>query len=61
MGDGIDIPIYVRVGFMERGLFNQQHQFNDRFYRRSLVKAQCIFVSENFPDARLNCNCAIDN
>ena len=27
--DGIEIPIYVIVGFMQRDQFNQQHQYND--------------------------------
>ena len=31
VADGIDIPIYVIVGFMQRGQFNQQHQNNDTF------------------------------
>ena len=31
VGDGIDIPIYVKVGFMQRDQFNQQHQSNDTF------------------------------
>ena len=26
VGDGIDIPIYVIVGFLQRDQFNQQHQ-----------------------------------
>ena len=29
VGDVIDIPIYITVGFMQRGQFNQQHQDND--------------------------------
>ena len=31
VGDGIDIHIYVKVGFMERDKFNQQHHNNDTF------------------------------
>ena len=54
--DGIDLPIYVIVGFMHRHQFNQQHQNINTFYRPSVVNAQCIFVSEKFPDARTNCN-----
>ena len=41
VGDGIDIPIYVIVGFMQRDQFNQQHQINDTFYRPSAVNAHC--------------------
>ena len=45
-GDGIDIPIYVIVGFMQRDQFNQQHQNNDKSYRPNVVNAQCIIESE---------------
>ena len=38
--DGIDIPIYVIIEFMQRDQFNQQHQNNDTFYRPSVVNAQ---------------------
>ena len=60
VGDGIDIPFYVEVGFLERDQFNQQHQKNDTFYRPSVVNAQCIIGNEKFPDAGINCNYAID-
>ena len=30
-GEGIEIPIYVIVGIMQRDQFIQQHQKNDRF------------------------------
>ena len=52
-GDGIDVPIYIVVRVMQRNQFNQQHQNNDTFYRRSLVNAQAIIGSEKFPDAEL--------
>ena len=58
--DGIDIPIYVIVEFMQRDQFYQQ-QNNDTFYRPSVVNAQCIISREKIPDAGLNCNYAIDN
>ena len=60
VGSGIDIPIYVKIGFMQRDQFNQQHQTNDTFHRPSVVNAQCIIRSENFPDAGINCNCDFD-
>ena len=60
VGDGIDIPIYVIVGFMQRDQFNQQHQNNDTFYRPSVVNAQSILGSEELPDAGINCNYAFD-
>ena len=58
---GIDKSIYVRVGFMQRDQFNQQHQNIDTFFRPSVVNAQCIIRSEKFPEAGINCNYAIDN
>ena len=58
--DGIDIPIYVIVGFMQRDDVIQQHQDNDSFRRPSAVNAQCIIGSHKFPDAEMNCNHAID-
>ena len=60
VGDGIDIPVYVIVGFMQGDQFNQQHQNNDTFYRRSVVNAQCTIGSEKFPDAGIKCIYAID-
>ena len=42
VGDGVDVPIYVIVGFMQSHQFNQQHQNNDTFYLRSVLNAQCI-------------------
>ena len=60
VGDGMDVPIYVIVGFMQRDQINKQHQNNDTFYRPSVVNAQCTIGSENIPDAGINCNHAID-
>ena len=39
VGNGFDVPIYVKIGFMQRDQFNQQHQKNDTFYRPSVVNA----------------------
>ena len=60
VGDGIDILIYVIVGFMQRGQFNQQHRNNDTFYRPGVVNAQRINGSEKFPAAGINCIYAIE-
>ena len=57
VGDCIDIPIYVIVGFMQRDQFNQQHQNNDT--QPSVVNAQCVVGNEN-GKAGINCNYAID-
>ena len=60
VGDVIDIAIHEIVRFMQRSQFNQQHQKNDKFYRPSVLNAQCILGSERYPDAGTNCNHAID-
>ena len=60
VGNGIDIPIYVIVGFMQRDHFNQQHQSKDTFYRPSVVNSECIIGSGKYPDAGINCNYPID-
>ena len=60
VGNGVDIPIYIILGFMQRGQFNQQHRNKDTFYRSTVVNAQAMIGSENVPDAGINCNCAID-
>ena len=57
--NGIDVPICVIVGYMQRDQFNQQHQNFDTFRRPSVANAQCIRGSEKYPDAGLNCNYAI--
>ena len=61
VGDGIDIPIFVVVGFMQSDQLNQQHQHNDTFHRPSVVKSQCFIGSDKLPDARITCIYAIDN
>ena len=59
-GDGIDLSIYVIVGFMQRSQFDQQHQNNVIINRQGKLNAQCIIGSEQFPDAGIKCNYAID-
>ena len=29
VGNGFNVPIFEKVGFMQRNQFNQQHQYND--------------------------------
>ena len=60
VGDGIDIPIYVIVRFLQRDQFSQHYQKNDTFYRPSVVNAQCNIGSEKFAAAGRICNYAID-
>ena len=58
VGDSIDLPIFIILGFMQRDQFNQQHQNNNTFHRPSVVSAQTIIGRENFPGR--NCSYVID-
>ena len=60
VGGGINIPFYVIIRFVQRDQFNQQHQENDRFYRPSVLNAQCFTGSQKHPSAEISCNSAID-
>ena len=61
VGDGIDIPIDVKFGFMQRDQFDQQHQNKDTFYTPNVVNAQFIIGSEKVLDSGKNCSFAFDN
>ena len=51
VGEGIDVSIFIKDGFMQRDQFNQQHENKDTFYRTSVVNAQCKICSSKFSDA----------
>ena len=51
VGDGIDVSIYVIVGFMHRDQFNHYHQTNDTFYRPNVKNDQCNCYG--------SCNCYV--
>ena len=60
VGNGIDLPIYVMAGIMQKDQFNQQHQNKDIFYRPSIENAQCINGKEKNPDTVINCNYVVE-
>ena len=60
VGDGVDIPIFVVLGFMQRDQFKQQHQNKDSSCRPSVVNAQCFIGCKKLPDAGIYCTYAID-
>ena len=57
---GIDVSFYVSVVIMQRNQFFPQNRTIDTFHRPTVRNAQCKTGSENYPDARLNCNYTID-
>ena len=54
VGDSIDIPIFVTVGFIHSYQLNQQHQNIDTFYRPSVVNVQWFIGSGKNPEAGRN-------
>ena len=60
VGDGVDLPFYVKVGYMQRDRINQQDQNNDTLYTPSVVNAHRIDGSGKNPDAGTICNYATD-
>ena len=39
VGEGVDVPNYIIVGFKQRNQVNQQHRNNYTFYRPSVLNA----------------------
>ena len=57
---GIDVPIYLKIGFMQKDQFNQQHQNVDTLNRPNVVNAQCKIGSESHSNAGIKRNYATD-
>ena len=56
VGEGIDLPIYVILGFQQRDRLINQLLHNDNFYRPHVKFAQFIIGIENYPDAGIYIN-----
>ena len=57
---GFDVPVYVIVGFVERGQYDQEHQNKDRHYRPTVVIAQGSISKEKRPEVGITYNYAVD-
>ena len=49
--EGINVPIWIIIGFQQRNRQNSQNEKNDKFYRPSVISAQCIIGTEKYPDS----------
>ena len=49
--EGINVPIWVFVGFQQMDRQNDQNLKNDTFYRMPVTSAQCIIGIEKYPDS----------
>ena len=54
--EGVNIPIWIIVGFQQRERQDSQNLNNDTFYRPPVTSAQCIIGTEKYPDAAILIN-----
>ena len=49
--EGVNLPIWITVGFQQRDGRDSQNLNKDTFYRPSITNAQCIISTEKYPDS----------
>ena len=49
--EGINIPIWITVGFQQRDTENSQSLNNDTFYRPQVTSAECIIGTGKYSDS----------
>ena len=54
--EGVNVPIWVFVGFQQQDRQNDQTMNNDTFYRMPVSSAQCIIGTEKNPDTPILLN-----
>ena len=54
--EGINVPIWIFVGFQQNDRQNDQNLNNDTFYRPLVTSAQCIIGTEKYPDSGILLN-----
>ena len=54
--EGINVPIWLIIGFQQHDRQNSQHENNDTFYRPPITSAQCIIATEKYPDSGILIN-----
>ena len=59
--EGINVPIWIIVGFQQQDRQNSQNENNDTFCRPSVTSAQCIIGTEKYPDSAILLNYADDD
>ena len=58
--DGINVPIWIIIGFQHSDRHNSQNENNDTFYRPQVTSAQYIIGTEKYPDSSILLNCNDD-
>ena len=54
--EGINVPIWIIVGFQQSDRQHDQNINNDTFYRPPVISAQCIIGTEKYPDSAILLN-----
>ena len=54
--EGIDVLIWIIIGFQQQERQNSQNEKNDTFYRPSVTSAQGIIGTEKYPDSGILLN-----
>ena len=51
--EGVNVPIWITVGFQQRDRQHDQDLKNDTFYRPLVTSAQCLIGTEKYPDSAI--------
>ena len=54
--EGMNVPIWIIIGFQQQDRQDSQNLNNDAFCRLPVVSAQCIMGTEKYPDAGVSLN-----
>ena len=54
--EGINVPIWIIIGFQQQDRQSSQTENNDTFYRPSVTSAHCIIGTEKYPDSGILLN-----
>ena len=54
--EGINVPIWIIVGFQQNDRQHDHNLNNDSFYRPPVISAQCIIGTEKYPDSAILLN-----
>ena len=54
--EGVNVPIWIIVGFQQRERQDSQNLANDTFYRPPVTSAQCIIGTEKYHDSAILLN-----
>ena len=59
--EGVNVPIWIIVGFQQRERQDSQNLANDTFYTPVVTSAHCKIGTENYPDSAILLNYSDDD